>query len=127
MSGIPGAARTAVVALRTVFGLLDVSKGWGLSNTSVGFFNGKVLSLSEDDIPYVIKVTESSDLVTVGNFKLPGTSNVCAHPKFDASTGEMFAFSFTPPSLPPFSFFRVSADGINSRDVPVPLLDMTLP
>ncbi|MCO5559980.1 hypothetical protein L7F22_013584 [Adiantum nelumboides] len=126
LSGITGAARTALVAVRTVFGLVDVTKGWGLSNTSVGFFNGKVLSLSEDDMPYVIKVTQSGDLVTLGHFTLPGTSNMCAHPKFDASTGEMFAFSFTPPSLPPFSFFRVSADGVKSRAVPVPLLDVPL-
>eukprot|EP00250_Pteridium_aquilinum_P019373 c24405_g1_i1 orf=254-2212(-) len=126
LSGVSGIARTAVTLLRAGLGLLDVSKGWGLSNTSVGFFNGQVLSLSEDDMPYVIKVTESGDLITTGHFKLPGKLNMCAHPKFDASTGEMFAFSFNPPFVPPFSFFRVSGDGINSLDIPVPLLDIPL-
>lgn len=126
LSGVSGMARTAVVFLRAAFGLVKVSKGWGLSNTSVGFFNGQVLSLSEDDMPYAIRVTESGDLLTLGHFKLPGKSNMCAHPKFDTFTGEMFGFSFNPPSLPPFSLFRVSADGVKSPDVPVPLFDMPL-
>ncbi|KAH7301779.1 hypothetical protein KP509_23G042200 [Ceratopteris richardii] len=123
--GLPLAARIAVLGLRTISGLVDVLKGTGLSNTSVCFFNGQVLSLSEDDMPYVIKLTESGDIVTVGMYELPGTRNMCAHPKFDPLTGEMFAFSLTVPFVP-FSIFRVSADGVMSPHVPVPLLDLPL-
>lgn len=123
-----GFARGAIVLVRAILGVLSMNDGWGLSNTSVCYFNGKILSLSEDDMPYVIKVTSDGDLITEGRLQFPEKSikrNMCAHPKFDPATGDMFAFSFRP-SCTPFSFFRVSADGVKSPDVQLPLRDISL-
>ncbi|KAH7301912.1 hypothetical protein KP509_23G048100 [Ceratopteris richardii] len=116
-------ARTIILAVRVALGLVDISKGCGLSNTSVSFFRGQVLSMSEDDLPYIIQITESGDLVTVGQYHLPGIKYMCAHPKFNQITGEMFSFSFTPTKVLPFSVLRVSGDGLISAHIPVPLRD----
>ncbi|MCO5600403.1 hypothetical protein L7F22_054515 [Adiantum nelumboides] len=125
--GFIGFARAGLVLVRVVLGVLNMREGWGLSNTSVCYFNGRVLSLSEDDMPYVIRVTNEGDFITLGRLQFSHTMpsrNMCAHPKFDASTGEMFAFSFRPSLKYPFSFYKVSPNGIKSREVTVPLKEI---
>ncbi|KAI5058666.1 hypothetical protein GOP47_0026836 [Adiantum capillus-veneris] len=125
--GFIGFARAGLVLVRAVLGVLNMSEGWGLSNTSVCYFNGRVLSLSEDDMPYVVRVTNEGDFITLGRLQFSHTMpsrNMCAHPKFDASTGEMFAFSFRPSLKYPFSFYKVSPDGIKSREVTIPLKEI---
>ncbi|MCO5575425.1 hypothetical protein L7F22_029226 [Adiantum nelumboides] len=97
LTGIFGMARVAVMVMRESLGLLDLSQGSGLSNTSVGFFRGQVLSMSEEDLPYVIKVTEEGDLVTQGRLEVEGRRSMCAHPKIDTETGDMYAFSYPDP------------------------------
>lgn len=122
-----GFVRGAVVLVRAILGVLNIREGWGLSNTNVAYHCGKVLSLSEDDLPYVIQVTNEGDMITEGRLQFPqGPSkrNMCAHPKFDPQTGDMFAFSFKP-SCHPFEFFRVSEDGENFPGVRVPVRDIS--
>eukprot|EP00249_Psilotum_nudum_P020439 c27704_g1_i1 orf=137-1981(+) len=127
ISGASGLARIAMHFVRGALGILDITKGSGLSNTNVAYFNGKVLSLSEEDMPYVVKVTEEGDLETGEKLNLGDSIlNMCAHPKFNPTTGEMFAFNFNPTNLPPFTYFRVSADGVKAPGVPVPIFDLPL-
>ncbi|KAI5083195.1 hypothetical protein GOP47_0002938 [Adiantum capillus-veneris] len=110
LTGALGMARTAVMLLRASLGLLDLSQGVGLSNTSVGFFKGKLLSMSEEDMPYVIKLTEAADLETQGRLQLGGIKgSMCAHPKIDPETGDMYGFSYPQLSLPRYSIFKASA------------------
>ncbi|KAI5068487.1 hypothetical protein GOP47_0016832 [Adiantum capillus-veneris] len=130
LSCVFGMARAAVMLLRARLGLLDLSQGSGLSNTNVGFLRGKVLSISEEDLPYVIKVTEAGDLVSQGRLEMPGRRSICTHPKFDPETGDMYAFSYPDPSMPRFSIFTVRAEagGDGGGEVlPVPgLLDLPI-
>ncbi|KAH7442254.1 hypothetical protein KP509_03G078900 [Ceratopteris richardii] len=124
LRGPQGLARTIVFLVRATLGVINISEGWGLSNTSVTYFNGRVLSLSEDDMPYVIKVDEDGDLLTRGRLQFSHFKpswNMCAHPKIDPSTGEMYAFTFRPSLRHPFSFFKVSVNGVKSREVTIPL------
>ena len=127
--GMSGAARALVTILRIALGLIDVTQGWGVSNTSVAFFNGHVLSLSEEDMPYIIRIGEDGDIVTSRRYELPFQSNMCSHPKIDPISGDMFAFSLNVPFSPHYSIFRVpAADGVNSADdAGVPLLDVPVP
>ena len=125
--GPVGVARVLITILRITFGLIDISHGWGVSNTNVAFFDGHVLSLSEDDMPYIIKITESGDLITLRRFEIPSKSYMCAHPKFDPVTGDMYAFSLNFPFSPSYSIFRVPADGHDASHVYVPLLDVPVP
>ncbi|KAI3934975.1 hypothetical protein MKW98_009894 [Papaver atlanticum] len=80
--------------LRSMSKVLDVSYGWGHSNTSLVYHHGKNLALGESDKPYVLKILEDGDLKTLGmldfdrRLKHPFT----AHPKIDSFTGEMFTF-----------------------------------
>lgn len=125
--GFIGFARAGLVLVRAVLGVLNMSEGWGLSNTSVCYFNGRVLSLSEDDMPYVIRVTNEGDFITLGRLKFSHavpSRNMCAHPKFDSATGEMFAFSFRPSLKYPFSFYKVSPNGVKSREVTIPIKEI---
>lgn len=126
--GFIGFARAGLVLVRAVLGVLSMSEGWGLSNTNVCYFNGRVLSLSEDDMPYVIRVTREGDFLTLGRLQFSHTApsrNMCAHPKFDPATGEMFAFSFRPSLKFPFSFYKVSPNGIKSKEVTIPLKEIS--
>ncbi|KAH7442253.1 hypothetical protein KP509_03G078800 [Ceratopteris richardii] len=124
LHGPLGFARASLVLVRAMLGVLNMSEGWGLSNTNVTFFNGRVLSLSEDDMPYVIKVNQDGDLLTLGRLQFSQqrpSRNMCAHPKIDPATGEMYAFSFRPALRHPFSFFKISPNGLKSREVTIPL------
>jgi 9-cis-epoxycarotenoid dioxygenase len=124
-----GIVRILVLALRAVLGVFDVSRGLGASNAAVAIFGGRVLSLSEDDMPYVLDVADGDgDVRTLGRLELPSKINLCAHPKIDPATGDMYAFGLGSGFPFSYSVFRVSARGgarITS-DAPVPLPDLPL-
>lgn len=68
LQGLGGVARLAIFALRGMAGVAEVSKGMGAANAGVEFFNGMVLAMSEDDMPYAVRVTEDGDLETLGRY-----------------------------------------------------------
>ncbi|KAF5207233.1 9-cis-epoxycarotenoid dioxygenase NCED1 protein [Thalictrum thalictroides] len=109
-------------ATRVVCGQFNPMNGIGLANTSLALFGDKLFALGEPDLPYQIHLTLNGDVETVGrhNFegKFSSMSNITAHPKTDAQTGETFAFQYSP--MPPFLiYFRFDSNGSKHPDVPI--------
>lgn len=79
------------------------------SNVSLVHHAGKLLSLGEAGLPYIIRPT---DLSTVGPFsfndKLKGA--MTAHPKVDPVSGEMFFFGYNA-VRPYLTYYRVDTTG----------------
>ena len=136
MHGISGVARGFITVLRVALGLLDVSHGIGLANTNVTFFNGHILCLSQEDMPYILRVTDNGDVITLRQFELPSRFIMCSHPKFDPVSGDMYAHSLQFSFPIHYSLFRVpaaaaAASASTSDDdgnvCCVPLLDIPVP
>lgn len=122
-NGVAGIARGALLTARVALGLFNPHNGFGLANTSLLFFDHKLMALGESDVPYIIRVTDSGDLETVGRYDFEGRlfMGMTAHPKVDPETGELFAFRYGP--VPPFlNYFRVAPSGEKEPDVGIPSL-----
>ncbi|XP_027080321.1 probable carotenoid cleavage dioxygenase 4, chloroplastic [Coffea arabica] len=122
----PSAARVALAAARILTGQFNLAKGFGLANTSLALFGGKLFALGESDLPYTVKLTQNGDLLTIGRHDFDGKLivSMTAHPKIDPETGEAFAFRYGP--MPPFlNFFRIKPDGTKEPDIPI--FSMTRP
>lgn len=114
-------ARCAVTAARVLTGQFNPINGIGLANTSLALFGGHLFALGESDLPYAVKVTSDGDIITLGRHESFGKPflTMTAHPKIDSDTGEVFAFRYSS-TIPPFlTFFRISANGIKQKDVPI--------
>lgn len=123
-NGVAGIARGALFSARIALGLFNPLNGYGLANTSLLFFDNKLMALGESDVPYIVRVTESGDLETVGRYDFEGRlfMGMTAHPKIDPETGELFAFRYGP--VPPFlNFFRVAPSGEKEPDVGIASLN----
>ncbi|KAJ9565759.1 hypothetical protein OSB04_001725 [Centaurea solstitialis] len=123
LHGHLGVARLALFYTRSLLGLVDHSKGMGVANAGLVYFNHRLLAMSEDDMPYEIKITASSDIETVGRYDFSEqlTSTMIAHPKLDPVSGEMFALSYDVVQKPYLKYFKFSKDGEKSPDVEIPL------
>ncbi|KAK6235301.1 hypothetical protein SCA6_010638 [Theobroma cacao] len=105
---------------KVLTGHIDLMKGFGVANTSIAFFSNKLLALTDSDLPYLINVTQTGDIETLGRWEFTKKllANMSAHPKVDIETKETFAFT-TSLTFPHLSFFRFDSNGVKQKEVPI--------
>ncbi|XP_057773798.1 9-cis-epoxycarotenoid dioxygenase NCED6, chloroplastic-like [Salvia miltiorrhiza] len=128
LQGRLGVARLALFYTRAAVGLADLAQGVGMANVALTYFNGRLLALSEDDLPYVVRIRPDGDLETIGRYDFDGQlgNSMIAHPKVDPATGNLYSLSYNVLSKPHLKFFKFDTCGNMSREVEISLQQPTM-
>lgn len=128
LRGRLGLARLALFYARAAVGLANTARGIGVANVALTYFNGRLLVLSEDDQPYVVRIRPDGDLETVGRFDFDGQlkDSMIAHPKVDPATGDLYSLGYDVLSQPYLKLFKFDKCGNMSREVPISLQQPTM-
>ncbi|KAK8599727.1 hypothetical protein V6N13_060449 [Hibiscus sabdariffa] len=128
LHGHLGLVRLGLFMARASLGLVDGSHGTGVANAGLVYFNGRLLAMSEDDLPYHVKINGDADLETTGRFDFDNQIDcpLIAHPKLDPITGDLHTLSYNVLKKPYLKYFKFDKFGRKSRDLDLDIDQATM-